>query len=45
MARATTPDGKRLRAFFTVNDDEDLAIRAWHIDVVEEEPSADEDEI
>jgi hypothetical protein len=44
MARATAPDGTRLRAFFTVNDDDEPAVRAWHVGVADEGPSADEDE-
>jgi hypothetical protein len=44
MARAVAPDGRHLRAFFTVNDSEDPAIRAWHVDVVEDDgvPAGDE---
>jgi hypothetical protein len=43
MARANAPDGRRLRAFFTVNDDEDPAIRAWHVDAEEDDLPEEED--
>jgi hypothetical protein len=43
MARAIAPDGQLLRAFFTVNDDEDPAVRGWHVDVIEPGSCPDEE--
>ena len=44
VAKALAPDGKRLRAFFTVNDGDDPAVRAWYLDVIEDEPAAEEED-
>lgn len=42
VAKAVAPGGTRLRAFFTVDDENDPAVRAWYVEVIKDEPAAEE---
>lgn len=44
MARAIAPGGIRLRAFFSVNDQDDPAVRAWHVSIADDESLTEEDD-